>query len=1072
MPLRGRLPAWTIALAVAAILGGYLYWLNQPLVNAHAPHGLMSLQLASDIDGVSKIIGSWTPEQRTAARHSLYLDFLLILAYGFGMRGACLAAALMFSLGMRRLVTHVVAPLQVVAAGLDVLENAGQLAMLHGFSDQITWLGWACVPTALFAVLKWLFLFVGAATCLTGLAAAASTSPSALLGKTGGKDAVKFADVLHKELDGIDESRLAVGQSTPLPRAAGDALQRAEAAELAGLAFSGGGIRSATVCLGVLQALANASLLRRFDYLSTVSGGGYIGAWLAAWTHREPDGAAGVEATLKGQGTCAPQVEFLRTYSNYLTPRKGFFTVDTWAAIATYLRNLMLNLSMFVLLVWAALAFIVFFTRYGMKSPLPLGLAAVLLLWAAAAIATLGVTVRVTDLDRLQGVVRWAQTGAGVGFGIVATLFAAALTGGFWIIGWGLARFPAHPTLVWIGVAIGGAVVAWLTAWYCGEQVNLRDGSGAAAKSSGLAAPPPGAAPQWKDVMFYTVVVLVAASLAVASVAILVFAAASFNFDRWFSDNAELKAAVAMALSPAIVLSGVSVGIVFGIGLLGTKYSDKGREWWSRIIGWLLALTLGWSVLVGGAFMVPGLVAWAGEQPNLSANRILAGLWAALVFVLARVGKETSSGGALAQAKRALVTVGPYVAIAGFLVICTWSFFSLYTSALDCAAPTTLAACVRYGVAFWLQETESHGEGAALGAFVLCLQVALLLAWRVDINRFSLHDFYKNRLVRCYLGASNPGREKKVDQVSGFAESDQIPLQDLATVRPYPIVNTALNIVRGKRLAWQERRAASFIFTPRYCGFELPGSCIASFRETDLYAGGSVTLGTAMSISGAAVNPQHGKGTTPVFMLFATLLNLRTGVWMPNSRYPIARASPPIAGGYLLAELFGWTDEEKHYVHLSDGGHFDNLGVYELVRRRCRLIVAVDATEDWQRGFEDLGSCIRRCEVDFGARIHLNVSQLVPQANHLSNAAIARGTIDYAPLPGAAAFQGTILYLKSSRVHETEEAAALYSYGRMEARFPHHSTVDQWFDESRFESYRGLGRALGELLISRVNCIL
>ena len=122
-----------------------------------------------------------------------------------------------------------------------------------------------------------------------------------------------------------------------------------------GLAFSGGGIRSATFHLGVLQTLAEYGLLKQFDYLSTVSGGGYIGSWLARWIQQE--GISKVEQALPGGLQEAPEVNFLRDYSNFLTPRKGLFGADTWAAIATYLRNLLLNQAILISFLGAVLLF-------------------------------------------------------------------------------------------------------------------------------------------------------------------------------------------------------------------------------------------------------------------------------------------------------------------------------------------------------------------------------------------------------------------------------------------------------------------------------------------------------------------------------------------------------------------------------------------------------------------------------------------------------------------------------------------------------------------------------------------
>src|SRR5262245_17117191 len=127
--------------------------------------------------------------------------------------------------------------------------------------------------------------------------------------------------------------------------------------QLLGLAFSGGGIRSATFNLGVLQALSELKLLKEFDYLSTVSGGGYIGSWMSAWIHRahlaNPK-KAGVEtgheklSPKNSQEDEPKEVGFLRSYSNYLTPKTGLFSTDTLAGVATYLRNLVLNLSVII----------------------------------------------------------------------------------------------------------------------------------------------------------------------------------------------------------------------------------------------------------------------------------------------------------------------------------------------------------------------------------------------------------------------------------------------------------------------------------------------------------------------------------------------------------------------------------------------------------------------------------------------------------------------------------------------------------------------------------------------------
>jgi Patatin-like phospholipase len=130
---------------------------------------------------------------------------------------------------------------------------------------------------------------------------------------------------------------------------------------LIGLAFSGGGIRSATFNLGILQGLAQLGLLRKFDYLSTVSGGGYIGSWLMAWMQHQKIGIVEVEKRLtpqayKSKDVSEPsEVRFLRNYGNYLTPRKGLISADFWAFAASYLRNTLLNLTILLLLLLSLL---------------------------------------------------------------------------------------------------------------------------------------------------------------------------------------------------------------------------------------------------------------------------------------------------------------------------------------------------------------------------------------------------------------------------------------------------------------------------------------------------------------------------------------------------------------------------------------------------------------------------------------------------------------------------------------------------------------------------------------------
>lgn len=163
--------------------------------------------------------------------------------------------------------------------------------------------------------------------------------------------ASSFEHILAEELEDIEISRRQRCQP-PLSPAQADPVARARTSGLIGLALSGGGIRSATFSLGVIQALAAADLLRRFDYLSTVSGGGYIGAWLTAWIQRSRRGVLKVQRLLRkaAVGAATPPLDFIRDYSNYLAPRTGLFSTDSWTIASVWLRNTVLNQAVILLL--------------------------------------------------------------------------------------------------------------------------------------------------------------------------------------------------------------------------------------------------------------------------------------------------------------------------------------------------------------------------------------------------------------------------------------------------------------------------------------------------------------------------------------------------------------------------------------------------------------------------------------------------------------------------------------------------------------------------------------------------
>jgi hypothetical protein len=340
--------------------------------------------------------------------------------------------------------------------------------------------------------------------------------------------------------------------------------------------------------------------------------------------------------------------------------------------------------------------------------------------------------------------------------------------------------------------------------------------------------------------------------------------------------------------------------------------------------------------------------------------------------------------------------------------------------------------------------------------------------------------------VRCYLGASNEARNP--EPITNFDVDDDLVLADLVEVercdgmhapdarwpgtRPlFPLIGTALNLVAAKQLDWQDRKSASFVLTPGYCGHLPPASragtqatapAVGDVRAdiagtaTTAHAGAStaasLTLGSAIAISGAAINPNMGQYSSPALAFLLTLFDARSGWWLPNLGHPLPPRSDgvPFFGGWLLAELLGRTHAGSRYVHLSDGGHFENLGLYELVRRRCRFVLCVDAGCDQQAAFADLGNAVLKCRVDFGVDIVLDVSALRPEANGRAQQSCAVGRIEY---PDGST--GTLLYVRPALTGI--EPADVRHYAAAHPRFPHEPVSDQYFDEAQFESYRRLG---------------
>lgn len=379
-----------------------------------------------------------------------------------------------------------------------------------------------------------------------------------------------------------------------------------------------------------------------------------------------------------------------------------------------------------------------------------------------------------------------------------------------------------------------------------------------------------------------------------------------------------------------------------------------------------------------------------------------------------------------------------------FLMFCRWAIF-------PAAIPRSLS-----------------GIGELDPLMYVAAAVAVFLFTRAffNINKTSFHRFYRDRLADTFL--FHPWRTS----IDGdrLERNDEQRLSRLDTeLGPYHLINATLNLQNARRASLCGRNGDFFLFSKRYVGGQLTGyvdtATLERAGEPDL------TLATALAISGAAAAPNMGKSTiTPLTFLMA-LLNIRLGYWMENPRVFgdadkrrfgtklfswFTRRIGPI---YLIKEMLGRVNEESWYIHLTDGGHTENLGLYELVRRRCRFIVVSDAGADPEHTFGDLAHAIRLVQIDMGIKIDLKVDFIQVDPDCLnSRVHCATGIIHYNDRE-----TGYLLYIKSSVTGD--ENVYVSEYKRRYALFPHQTTADQFFDESQFEAYRALGVHVGERIL-------
>ena len=341
--------------------------------------------------------------------------------------------------------------------------------------------------------------------------------------------------------------------------------------------------------------------------------------------------------------------------------------------------------------------------------------------------------------------------------------------------------------------------------------------------------------------------------------------------------------------------------------------------------------------------------------------------------------------------------------------------------------------------------------------------VVALLGVLVDSNIMSLHYFYRDRLAETYLLSELPDTKRKLwtfrdaielplHRLHGDSNSDQKSANSWRNSAPYHLITAAINLAGTRELTRKDRKSGHWLFSKLYCG-----SIHTDFRPTAIYRGGETKLARAVAISGAAVS--SGMGFMTFFaQSFATVLfNLRLGYWTENPRLASSQSS---GASFVFWPLYLWremamrTNDRTKLVNLSDGGHTgDNCGVYPLLQRRCKVIIVGDAEEDKGLSFGSFTEVLRHAYVDDGIKVDIDLSMIHADAKTgFSRKHCAVGRIRYPDRPLQESY---LIYLKNSLTGD--EAEAIMNYRSICPDFPHESTVDQFFNDAQFESYRALG---------------
>jgi hypothetical protein len=530
----------------------------------------------------------------------------------------------------------------------------------------------------------------------------------------------------------------------------------------------------------------------------------------------------------------------------------------------------------------------------------------------------------------------------------------------------------------------------------------------------------------------------------------------------------------------AAVVAGL--GAILGVLWVGVRWS---RDRTRAILGYLsgIALAVAAAVLIAGVGIVAALhilrtsighqvpqtaqgVSQAGPTASAHAGRVLGlavggGLLGVILSAVGAIQHAASATSALEKATGGRVLAllrrfrGPLLnalaTIAGPLLLVLLSL--LFISWGAASPPFAL-----------------HGGGVAeLLRWAIPVLVLIGAWWVADLVSWSLHPLYKRGLSLAFTlkrVVAKPGSATSVAGEDAEERPYDRPYQ-LSKMQPEglpKVLICAAANVSDYGSTPTGSHATSFVFSSDVIGGPLVGAKdTGEYEEAVHWRSTDVTLPAAVSIAGAAVGPSMGKMTRAPLRFIIALTNLRLGVWIPNprrlpefvARRHSSRHRYTPRPTYLLRELFGLNHLDAPYLYVTDGGHYENLGLVELLRRKCEWIWAVDAAGDTVDGFSTVGQAMALADAELDINVALDPTIMAPDpaatGERLVRQPYALGTIHY---PDGTT--GRIVFLKAGV--SADAPWSVRAYHRKNPGFPCDPTLDQFYNADRFDAYRELGR--------------